>query len=306
MDEVTLAITTAVVSALALAPLIMTIVFRTAGTAPDKQRELWNRYRTWLALAPLMLGLVLIGPVTTIVGVAVLSLFCYREFARATGLFRERTISVVVVISLLAVFYAVADAWYGLFVALTPICVSVIAAIAVLSDRPNGYIQRVGLATLGFLLFGVFLGHLAYFANDTDYRPLIMTIVLCVEMNDIFAYLVGRSVGRRKLAPNTSPGKTIGGAVGALVLTTTLFTLIGHFVFRDDPALSSPVLLITLGALISVAGQLGDLMMSSIKRDLGLKDIGATLPGHGGLLDRFDSLILAAPAAFHFIAYFGG
>jgi phosphatidate cytidylyltransferase len=66
------------------------------------------------------------------------------------------------------------------------------------------------------------------------------------------------------------------------------------------------VWLVTLGVIISVVGQLGDLMLSSIKRDLGIKDTGAIIPGHGGLLDRFDSLILVAPAVFHFVGYFLG
>ncbi len=112
-------------------------------------------------------------------------------------------------------------------------------------------------------------------------------------------------LGRRKLAPNTSPNKTVGGAVGAIVLTSTLVIALGHFVFQGTE-LDRPVRLATLGLLVSVVGQLGDLMLSSVKRDLGLKDISNLIPGHGGLLDRFDSLILVAPAAFHYIGYLNG
>src|SRR5262249_17394150 len=109
--------------------------------------------------------------------------------------------------------------------------------------------------------------------------------------------------GGRPLAPNTSPKKTTAGAVSALVLTTLLVMGLGTFVFRDTP-LGEPGRLAVLGVIISAVGQLGDLMLSSIKPDLGIKDMGVTLPGHGGLLDKFDSLILAAPAAFHFINYY--
>ena len=99
--------------------------------------------------------------------------------------------------------------------------------------------------------------------------------------------------------------KTLEGAVGALLLTTTFVALVSRPLFVGTP-MDSAAAVIGLGAIISVGGQLGDLMLSSIKRDLGIKDTGATLPGHGGLLDRFDSLILVAPAVFHYVHFFVG
>jgi phosphatidate cytidylyltransferase len=90
-----------------------------------------------------------------------------------------------------------------------------------------------------------------------------------------------------------------------LVLTTVLVIGVGSLVFQGT-ALASPLHLASLGILISVLGQFGDLMLSSIKRDLGIKDMAATIPGHGGLLDRFDSIILVAPAVFHYINYLVG
>ena len=302
---VTVGIIVGVVGALVVAAPLMAIVFRWREIEQAQREELWKRYRSWLILAPLMFVPVLIGAAATIAAIAVLSVLCYREFARATGLFREKMMSATVVVGLLFVTFAVADHWYGFFMALGPLGVSVIAAVAILADRPKGYIQRVALATWGFLLFGVGLGHLGYMANDVDYRPMILTILLCVEANDIFAYLAGKSIGHRKLIPNTSPNKTLGGALGAIVMTTALYALLGHFLFAGS-VLASPVHLVGLGLLISVAGQFGDLMLSSLKRDLGVKDIGVTIPGHGGLLDRFDSLILVAPAVYHYVGYFQG
>ena len=98
-----------------------------------------------------------------------------------------------------------------------------------------------------------------------------------------------------------SPGKTVAGAVGALVLTTLLVAFLGHFVFLHTD-MDRFGKLIALGFLISGLGQLGDLILSSIKRDVGIKDIGTIIPGHGGLLDRFDSLILVPPVVYHYLS----
>ena len=81
--------------------------------------------------------------------------------------------------------------------------------------------------------------------------------------------------------------------------------VMGHYVFADT-ALDTPLKLIGLGMIVSFSGQMGDLMMSSFKRDLGVKDMDVIIPGHGGFLDRFDSLVLVAPVFFHYVAYFRG
>jgi len=302
---VTLWITSGLVLVLAVAPVLIWILGVTGAIKTEHRRDLVQRTHSWLFLAPLMIGPVLLGAAWAIIAVGVLSLFCYREYARVTGLFREKAISLVVVLGILLVTFAVFDHWYALFVALFPLTVAAISATAILADRPKGYIQRVALGILGFVLFGCALGHLGYFANDENYRPVLLWLLLTVEMNDVFAYVTGKSFGHRKLAPQTSPNKTLGGALGALILTTVLAASLGHFVFYETN-LDRPAALLVLGVLISAAGQLGDLMLSSVKRDLGIKDISALIPGHGGLLDRFDSLILVAPAVFHYVGYFNG
>jgi phosphatidate cytidylyltransferase len=302
-NPVVAGLTIGVVGILAVAPVAM-YVLRRAGRIDDvRNDELCKRYRSWLVLAPIMLLPVLLGAAYTIVAVGLLSLLCYREFARATGLFRERVISLLVVVGIVLVTLAVLDNWYNLFVALPPLTICVIAVVAILADRPRGYIQRVGLSVMGYMLFGVCIGHLGYFANYPGFRPILFLIVMATELNDVFAYVSGKMFGRRKLAPNTSPNKTVGGAIGATVLTLVLVVTLGRFVFRDSN-LDQTVHLIALGLIVGVLGQMGDLLLSSIKRDVGVKDMGALFPGHGGLLDRFDSLVLVAPATFHYIAYF--
>ena len=304
-SPVTLWITIAVIAALLIAALIIWLL-RAAGRTSDKlHQELVKRVASWAVMAPLLLGPILLGAAWTILGVAILSILCYREFARATGFFRHRSLSIVVVLGIIATTFAIADHWYGLFVAIPPLTMVLLAIVAILRDQPRGYTQRVSLGVISFLLFGHCLGHLGFMANDADFRPIVMLIILTVELNDVFAYITGKTFGRRKITPQTSPNKTLGGALGALVLTTTLVSSVGHFVFAGS-AVDTPAKLIGLGLIVSVAGQFGDLMVSSIKRDIGIKDMGVTIPGHGGLLDRFDSMLLVAPAVFHYIGFFRG
>ena len=303
--RVTIALTVTAAALLLLAPLLIVLTTRLPSASAGRTTELWDRYRSWIWLAVSILLPILAGAFWTILAVGLLSLLCYREYARITGLFRERTISLIVAIGILLITFAVLDNWYRLFLALFPLSVALIATGALIADQPKGYIQRVGLGVFGFALFGCALGHLGYIANDWNYRPILLLIIFAVELNDIFAYICGHAFGRRKFVPHTSPNKTVGGAIGAIALTTPLVATTAHFIWPDS-ALDTPIRLIGLGLIVSVVGQFGDLMLSSIKRDLGLKDTAKLIPGHGGLLDRFDSIILVAPAVFHYVGYFVG
>jgi phosphatidate cytidylyltransferase len=263
--------------------------------------EVLLRWRAWLWLVLVMLAPILLGPAWVMGAVAVLSLLCYWEFARATGQRDEKAIHAVVALGILTVTFAALDHYPRLFFATAALTVGLLAVVTIPQDRPRGYLQRVALGTLGFLLFGYSLGYLGYVANDPHYRPILILILVSVELNDVFAFCVGKTIGGPKLLPHTSPGKTVAGSVGALVLTTALVVALGHLVFEGTPVDRLDHLLV-LGAGISVVGQLGDLLLSSVKRDVGIKDIGSVIPGHGGVLDRFNSLMLVPPAFFHYLA----
>lgn len=295
--------TVAVVAVVAVGWLVTLLLVATGRISVDLRKELTARIASWSVLLPVMVGPILLGAAWVIAFFYVLSILCYREYARATGVFRHRRLSCVVVIGITLVALCAADHWYGLFMALGPWFTILIAVVALTNDQPRGYLQRVALCVVAFVLFGLGLGHASYLANDALFRPMVFWLLISVEANDIFAYLSGKLFGRRKLAPETSPNKTWGGALGALVLTTALSAVTGHFAFAGT-VLDHPIHLIALGVIVSVTGQCGDLMLSSIKRDLGVKDMASTIPGHGGLLDRFDSLLLAAPAVFHYVHYF--
>lgn len=294
-----------IVVVLLVAGLAVSFINHSAKLSEVLRKELVTRYLSWLVIVPLIVGPILLGPGSTILLISLLGLACFAEFARVTGLFRHRLLTILVVIAILATAYATMDHYYDMFVAMPALAIVVISAIAVVSDQPKGYLQRVSLASIGFMLFGFSLLHLGYIANDLVYRPFLLLIICCVSLNDVLAYCFGKWLGKHKLAPNTSPGKTIEGAVGATLCTTILFALGSGYVFMEGPISTWPHRLL-MGLLLAVSALLGDLVLSSIKRDVGVKDIGHVIPGHGGLLDRFDSLLLVGPAIFHYVGYFDG
>jgi len=138
----------------------------------------------------------------------------------------------------------------------------------------------------------IFLTMIPY-KNDAFAKLLIMGIFILIWVNDSFAYLVGKSIGRTKLFPSVSPKKTIEGTLGGYI-----FALAAAYLMATFEALISPIQWMILATIIVIAGSLGDLIESKFKRTAGVKDSGAILPGHGGMLDRLDSLVFAAPFTY--------
>lgn len=287
---------------LLVTPLIFLGLRRFVGVCDSTYTELWSRWRTWIWISVGLIVPILLGAAWVIAGVFVLSLCCFREFARATGIFREKLIGLSAVLGLCLISFAIIDNYPRLFFATPILGIGMIAMVTIPQDRPNGFIQRVALGVMGYLFFGFSLGYLALLTIDPLYRPLILLLLAGVELNDVFAYCTGRLFGGRKLVPNTSPGKTVAGAMGAMVLTCTLTFVVGHYVMFQGTRMDQWHTLLIMGIGISGFGQFGDLLLSSIKRDIGIKDLGHVLPGHGGLLDRFDSLVIITPMYYHFLS----
>ena len=138
----------------------------------------------------------------------------------------------------------------------------------------------------------IFLTMIPYKDNEFA-KYLIMGIFILIWVNDSFAYVVGKTLGRTKLYPAVSPKKTIEGTLGGFV-----FTLGAAYIMAKYEDIVNPTQWVILAGVIVLTGSLGDLIESKLKRQAGVKDSGAILPGHGGMLDRLDSLIFAAPFAY--------
>jgi phosphatidate cytidylyltransferase len=177
-----------------------------------------------------------------------------------------------------------------------------------------------GISYLGFAYIATTLGAISLIGHSESGRVLIFVFLLIVWSGDIFAYYVGRAFGRHKLAETISPKKTWEGAIasmiGAVIVSVVLFHYIhqiGNVLIRLDAFPSQSVLYVDarlypppwwlaaiFGLCVNVAAQLGDLVESAFKRGAGVKDSGTLLPGHGGILDRIDAMLFAAPVLWFF------
>lgn len=128
---------------------------------------------------------------------------------------------------------------------------------------------------------------------------LLIFLIIMAETNDIFQYASGRPFGKKQVSPNIAPRKTYAGLIGGITLTTCLAGFVGPLLTPMDLTHS-----VFAGCMIAAMGFAGELCISALKRDLKIKNFGATLPGHGGVLDRVGNLIFTAPLFFHFIHYF--
>ena len=148
-------------------------------------------------------------------------------------------------------------------------------------------------ATLMGIFYTVFLSFHIVLIDQSPFSRLIWLVFLAAFGTDIMAYFTGMAIGKHKLCPHLSPKKSIEGAVGGVIGSVILCVLFGHFFVPDFK-----VLCLIIGFFGSIVSQLGDLSASAFKRQMGIKDYGNLIPGHGGILDRFDSVIFTAPVIY--------
>ena len=256
-------------------------------------KEFWRRLITGAVYVVLLLSAVFLSSDAYDFLFMVFGLACLYEYKRLVKL-RGYYIFIAYLGLWWAFIYIIQDKILINILMFTTILVDLLLLYYLFSTKRKLYYTYKKFITGLFYIGGgcIFLTMIPYKDNEFA-KFLIMGIFVLIWINDSFAYLVGRTIGRTKLFPRVSPKKTVEGSVGGLV-----FTLIGtYFLARFEPVLNPQQWLI-LAIVIVVFGTLGDLVESKLKREAGVKDSGAILPGHGGLLDRLDSLIFAAPFAY--------
>jgi phosphatidate cytidylyltransferase len=270
-------------------------------------RSVWRTYCSWLIMTPIVLGLIWGGRIATIIGFTLVAILGFKEFSRATGLYRDWFMTGAVYLGIIAVAFTALlpsphgghPGWYGLFMTTPVYVIALLLLVPILLNRTQGQLQSLALAILGFLYIGWMFSHLGFLANSDHPYAYLLFLIFAVELNDVAAFTCGKLFGHQKFRSNISPNKTWGGAIGAVVVSLVL-----PWLLRSTFPHFSPWQLLFSGLIVGIGGQLGDLSISVIKRDLGVKDMGALIPGHGGILDRIDSLIYTAPLFLHMVDYY--
>ncbi len=271
--------------------------------------SMFKTYRSWILMAGIGLVVVFLGRIPTIVGVTLLAIFAFKEFARASGLYRDWWMTGAVYAGIMTVGVASliphprseepGTGWYGFFVAVPVFAIALILLIPILRNRARGELQRMSLAIVGFIYMGWMFGHLGFLANAINAYGLVCYIIFATAVCDVAAFTFGKIFGRHPLRSEISPNKTWEGAFGAFCVAMIL----PWFLRFSFPFFGTRELILA-GLIVGIGGQLGDLSISVIKRDIGTKDMATTIPGHGGILDRIDSLIYTAPLFMHMAGYY--
>ena len=270
---------------------------------------MFRTYRSWILIAAIGFIVVFLGRIPTIVGVTLLAIYAFKEFAHASGLYRDSWMTGAVYTGIVTVGIASlvsdprgeepAPGWYGFFVAVLSLVIASILIITIFRNRARVQFLHISLAIIGFVYIGWMFGHLGFIANTRNAYGFICYIIFATGLTDVAAFTFGRMFGRHPLRSEISPNKTWEGALGALGVAMIL-----PWLLRFSFPFFGPWQLILTGLIVGIGGQLGDLSISVIKRDIGTKDMAATIPGHGGILDRIDSLVYAAPLFMHMAGYY--
>lgn len=255
---------------------------------------MWVRYLAWfLIIPPLLIPLLYSKTVFQII-LLVLSLLCFREYSRVVGLWKDSYYMALCYTSIALCYLPVFMVRFGFFQVIPVYLLILVLLLPVVRGEYEHMIQKSCLAMLGVAYFGWFFAHVGFLRNTTNGIAYVFLLFILVETNDASAYIFGRAFGRHKLAPKISPNKTNEGFLGGLLVTIAL-----SFLLKPLAPDFSAIHRLLFAGVISIGGTCGDLVMSFVKRDLGIKDFSQVLPGHGGLLDRFDSIIFIAPLFFH-------
>ncbi len=258
-----------------------------------------------LVALPLLLFIVVSGGLWLHIGIAVLGLVGMYEFNKAVS---KEVKGTHIVAYLFALVYVVfiekiiyTSSLFATFVSLFAI---VLLVYSVFCYQKTNYVE-IAATFFGFFYACYLLSHV-YLVREYAYGKLLIWLAFISAFGcDTGAYFTGYFVGKKKLCPALSPKKTIEGAIGGTIISVLLCLLYGAWINKYHPVADANILLLCglVGFVGSIFSQVGDLAASSIKRQVGIKDYGNLMPGHGGVLDRFDSVIMTAPVLYYIMLF---
>lgn len=274
---------------------------------PDKDySELRQRITSWWWIIGLLFVFLAVGGTAAIVFFAFISFLALKEFISIVPTRQaDRNVVFWAYLSIPFQYYWVAIGWYGMFIIFIPVYMFLLFPVRmVLKGETEGFIKAAGILHWSVMLTVFSVSHVAYLLvlpvkNElAGGVGLVLFLLFMTQFNDVSQYVWGKLFGKHKIIPKVSPNKTWEGFLGGLLT----ITLVAGFVAPYLTPLTQLQGFIA-GILISASGFFGDVVISSVKRDLHIKDSGNLLPGHGGILDRMDSLIYTSPLFFHYIYY---
>ncbi|SKA80677.1 phosphatidate cytidylyltransferase [Thiothrix eikelboomii] len=268
--------------------------------------ELKKRISSWWWMIGILFICLAISTTTALILFAFISFLALKEFFSIVPLrLHDRRVVFLAYLAIPLQYYWVGIGWYGMFIIFIPVYVFLLLPMRmVLIGETKGFIQSAGIIHWASMLTVYCISHVAYLLILPVKNPqaggvgLVIFILFMTELNDISQYIAGKLFGKHKIIPKVSPNKTWEGFIGGLLTISLLSTLVAPWLTPLNAWQG-----LGAGVLISCAGFIGDVVISSVKRDLAIKDSGTLIPGHGGILDRLDSLMYTAPLFFHYCYY---
>jgi len=289
--------------------LLASVITRILQTLKPAQNfsELWLRIRSWWLMVGFFFASLLISPQASLVLFALLSFLALKEFFTLIHTrFEDHRALLWCYLAVPLQYWWVYTHWKAMIILFIPVYMFLFIPFRlILSGQPKGIIDSMARIQWGLMAFVYCLSYLGFImimpATQTipgGGKALLLFLVFLTEMNDVAQYMFGKLFGHKKIVPTISPNKTWAGFLGGFG-TTIILALCLRFLSGFSIPYS-----IAAGCIISTAGFVGDVVISAVKRDIGVKDSGKLIPGHGGMLDRIDSLAYTAPLFFHFVNYF--
>ncbi|MGV3002885.1 phosphatidate cytidylyltransferase [Vibrio sp.] len=269
-------------------------------------QELKLRIRSWWWMIGIVFIVLYLPLAYTIAFAGFLSFLALKEFLSIVPTrMADRRVIFWAYLSIPLQYYWLYIGWYGMFIIFIPVYMFLyLPMVAVLIGETKGFIRSAGIIHWALMLTVFCISHMSYLLvlpnKNPDAGPvgILLFLLVFTQLNDISQYVWGKSFGKHKIVPKVSPNKTWQGFIGGV----GTIIILCYFAAPYLTPLTSVQGAIA-GIIIGFSGFIGDLVISSVKRDLQIKDTSQFIPGHGGILDRVDSLIFTAPLFFHYIYY---
>ncbi|SEJ08431.1 phosphatidate cytidylyltransferase [Azotobacter beijerinckii] len=307
MDRDTLSLFAGIGALLALASLIgFVLQWRCRGADSPVIDNLNARINAWWVMVAVLGGAFWLGHGAVILLFCAVSFFALREFITLAPTRGSDYLALVAAFYFVlpAQYLLIAYDWYGLFSIFIPVYVFLLLPIlASLGGDTAHFLERTAKVQWGMMIAVFCISHVPALLTldipgfEGRHLLLIAWLVLVVQLSDVLQYVCGKLLGKRRIAPRLSPSKTVEGFAGGIALAT----LTGAALYWITPFDVWQAALIAL--VVTLLGFFGGLVMSAIKRDRGVKDWGHMIEGHGGMLDRLDSVCFAAPVFFHLLRW---